>query len=128
MTFYELLKNIINKLGLAVRTDAQTLSDEQKAQVIENIGAVSENISINGQSLSSDVTLTADDVGVYVQSEEPVNAVEGDIWVDTDAESHHDDAAKLPYVTPSDRGKFLRVSIDGTWIAETVLNAWEEVF
>jgi hypothetical protein len=34
--------------------------------------------------------LTADDIGVYVQSEEPADAVEGDIWVDVDAESHLD--------------------------------------
>ena len=34
--------------------------------------------------------LTADDIGVYVQAEEPTDAVEGDIWVDVDAESHLD--------------------------------------
>lgn len=46
MTFYELLKGVITKLGLAVRTDVQTLSDEQKAQVRENIGAMSADVEI----------------------------------------------------------------------------------
>lgn len=34
--------------------------------------------------------LTADDIGVYVQSEEPTDAAVGDIWVDVDADSHLD--------------------------------------
>ena len=46
--------------------------------------------SINGKNLTSNTTLTADDMGIYVQSAEPTNAVEGDIWVDVDAESHLD--------------------------------------
>ena len=46
MTFYELLKSIINKLGLMVRTDAQSLSDMQKSQVRENIGAMSADVTI----------------------------------------------------------------------------------
>ena len=41
MTFYELLKGIITKLGLAVRIDAQTLTEEQKAQARTNIDAAS---------------------------------------------------------------------------------------
>ena len=36
--------------------------------------------------------------------------------------------AALPSVTSSDSGKFLRVSADGTWVAETVLNIEEVAF
>lgn len=39
MTIYELLKNIINKLNLAVRIDSQNLTDKQKKQAMNNIGA-----------------------------------------------------------------------------------------
>lgn len=38
MAFYDLLEKIINKLNLAVRTDEQNLSEEQKQQVRKNIG------------------------------------------------------------------------------------------
>ena len=34
----------------------------------------------------------------------------------------------LPSVTSSDKGKFLRVSADGAWEAQTVLNAEEVAF
>ena len=36
--------------------------------------------SVNGKI--GDIILTADDVGVYVQANEPMDAVDGDIWVD----------------------------------------------
>lgn len=39
MTFYDLLKGIITKLGLTVRTEAQVLTEEQKTQARTNIGA-----------------------------------------------------------------------------------------
>ena len=35
---------------------------------------------------------------------------------------------ELPPVTSSDKGKFLRVSADGAWEAQTVLNAEEVAF
>lgn len=41
MTFDKLLRNIITKLNLAVRFDSQSLSEEQKNQARENIGAMS---------------------------------------------------------------------------------------
>lgn len=37
--------------------------------------------SVNGKTGS--VVLTADDIGIYVQAEEPMGAVDGDIWIDT---------------------------------------------
>ena len=39
MAFYDLLTKIINKINLAVRIDKQDLSEEQKLQARENIGA-----------------------------------------------------------------------------------------
>lgn len=39
---YDLLNTVIGKLNKAVKTEAQTLTDEQKAQARENIGALSD--------------------------------------------------------------------------------------
>ena len=64
MTFYELLKNIIDKLSFAVRVDEQNLSDDKKAQARANIGAASDIDLSNVRSEKSQVqiiTWEADD-------------------------------------------------------------------
>ena len=138
-------------LANKISYNEQTLTSEQQEQVRKNIGALSSNITINGKELTTNTTLIANDFGVYVQSEEPTDAIDGDIWVDVDAKSHLDpeividstltksgqaadakvvgDAiAAIPTVTSSDNGKFLRVSAEGKWVAQTVLNAEEVAF
>jgi hypothetical protein len=51
---------------------------------------------------------TADDFGIYVQAAEPVDAVPGDIWIDTINDPSYIPPA-LPEITESDNGKVLMV-------------------
>lgn len=76
------------------------LANEAKEEAYSK---VPQTRTINGKTLEEDIVLTAEDVGavteaevddkiaeaiveVYVQDEEPTEAVAGDIWVDTDAD------------------------------------------
>ena len=55
-------------------------------------------------------TVAKNNVGVYIQEYEPTEAVDGDIWIDTD------DDLVIPGYTENDNGKFLRI-VNGvaTW-------------
>lgn len=52
-------------------------------------------------------TTAKNNVGVYVGADEPVDGLEGDIWIDTD-----DNDNPIPDFTEDDNGKFLRL-VDG---------------
>lgn len=52
--------------------------------------------------------LEADDFGIYVQAQEPTNAVAGDIWIDTANDPSYIPPA-LPDITAADNGKVLMV-------------------
>jgi hypothetical protein len=86
MTFYELLKGVIIKLGLAVRTDVQTLSDEQKAQARENIGAMPADVeipSVEGLATETYVDDAIAAIPAYeaVQSDWSVNNPTSDAYI-----------------------------------------------
>lgn len=51
---------------------------------------------------------TADDFGIYVQTQEPADAVAGDIWIDTANDPSYIQPS-LPDITESDNGKVLMV-------------------
>lgn len=51
---------------------------------------------------------TADDFGIYVQAQEPTDAVAGDIWIDTANDPSYIPPS-LPDITESDNGKVLMV-------------------
>lgn len=52
--------------------------------------------------------VTADDFGIYVQAQEPTDAVAGDIWIDTANDPSYIPPA-LPEITSADNGKVLMV-------------------
>ena len=56
---------------------------------------------------------TMDDMGIYVQPNEPTDAVAGDIWIDTANDPSYI-APALPEVTEADNGKVLMV-VNGTY-------------
>ena len=52
--------------------------------------------------------LTADDFGIYVQAQEPTDAVAGDIWIDTANDPAYIPPT-IPEITEADNGKVLMV-------------------
>lgn len=71
------------------------------------------------------------DVNVQLEQKQPVGdyALKSDVKV-TSVNGQTGDVTidKLPAVTTSDSGKFLRVSADGTWVAETIPHIEEVAF
>lgn len=63
--------------------------------------------NVNDLPFSTD-NLTADDFGIYVRPEEPIEAVAGDIWIDTANDPSYIPPT-LPEITEADNGKVLMV-------------------
>ena len=53
-------------------------------------------------------SMTADDLGIYVQAQEPTGAVAGDIWIDTANDPTYIPPT-IPEITDADNGKVLMV-------------------
>lgn len=66
------------------------------------------NTSVSTQISTALDQATADDFGIYVQASEPTNAVDGDIWVDTENDPSYI-VPTLPQITEADNGKVLMV-------------------
>ena len=62
--------------------------------------------------------ITADDLGIYVQATEPVDAEDGAIWIDTANDPEYT-IPHVPQVTEADNGKVLMV-VNGKWQAVTL--------
>lgn len=102
--------NTLNELAAALGDDpnfATTIATEI-GQLEAKVGttAVSEQIS------NAIDEVTADDLGIYVQAQEPTEAVAGDIWIDTANDPSYI-PPELPDITESDNGKVLMV-VNGT--------------
>lgn len=73
-------------------------------------------------------TIAKSNIGVYVGADEPTDALDGDIWMDTDDNeggsggSSGSSKCDLPTVTTDNNGAFLRV-VDGKWAVATIENA-----
>lgn len=108
--------------------EAQSLTDEQKAQARENIGAPSiDNVpNVPDWALAeTKPTYTADEVGA-LPSSTVVPSLDG--YATEEYVSEQIAAtAELPTVTTDDNGAFLRV-VDGAWAVTTIANAEEATF
>lgn len=114
-------------VALAVNTQSiavdNTLSQENCAADAQAVGSALNKMTeyidnkqfvsyADHQNLSAMSRAVAkNNVGVYVQHDEPADAVDGDVWIDTD------DDMIIPGYTEDDNGKFLRI-VNGvaTWV------------
>lgn len=100
----------VNSLGF--------VDDALRAELIAEIGAVDDKVDAVGalvgdkavsEQISSAIEeATADDFGIYVQAQEPTEAVAGDIWIDTANDPSYIPPT-LPEITEADNGKVLMV-------------------
>lgn len=65
--------------------------------------------------------------GIYKQNDEPIDAPEGALWLDLDANPSGGGGGGVPAVTEEDEGKFLRV-VNGEWAAVLIPQAEEGEF
>lgn len=76
----------LNKNNIDISLNSTSTNPVQNKVInteINNIKTLIGDIDVSEQIDSAMSALTADDVGIYVQDTEPINAVPGDIWIDT---------------------------------------------
>lgn len=101
------------------------VNDALRTELIAKINSVDDKVDVVGGKVDTLSTLvgdtavseqistaidetTADDFGIYVQSQEPTDAVAGDIWIDTANDPSYMPPT-LPEITEADNGKVLMV-------------------
>ena len=88
--------------------------------ILEALRQVTSSIKTWADNKFLNKDTTADDFGIYVQDTEPLNAIDGDIWIDTASDPsiipNTDIPNALPTVTTADNGKVLMV-VNGSWQA-----------
>lgn len=94
------------------------VNDALRTELIEQINSVDGKVDtlsalVGDTAVSEQISTainetTADDFGVYVQAQEPTDAVAGDIWIDTANDPSYIPPT-LPEVTEADNGKVLMV-------------------
>lgn len=91
-------------------SDASTNPVQNKVvhAAINNLNTLVGDKSVSEQIGAAINSATADDFGVYVQAQEPVDAVAGDIWIDTANDPSYIPPA-LPEISAADNGKVLMV-------------------
>ena len=102
----------------AVLFTEQSLTEEQQAQVRENINAQNKLMGANGQvvGFGADGTAIAQDLdlnGIEVSPSEPDSPSEGDLWLDTDDEELYSEFLTRP--ENSTEGMYLSYK-NGEWI------------
>lgn len=75
---------------------------------ISDVSALVGDTKVSDQINSALGEATADDFGIYVQAQEPTDAVAGDIWIDTANDPSYIPPT-IPEITESDNGKVLMV-------------------
>ena len=75
---------------------------------ISNLNSLVGDKTVSDQIASAINEVSADDFGIYVQAQEPTNAVAGDIWIDTANDPSYIPPT-IPEITAADNGKVLMV-------------------
>lgn len=83
------------------------VDDAVKAEVAQVSGLIG-GTAVSTQISTAIDEATADDFGIYVQASEPVDAIVGDIWIDTVNDPSYIPPT-LPEITEADNGKVLMV-------------------
>lgn len=86
----------------------QAADSKAVGDAIGNLNALIGDTAVSEQISSAIDEATADDFGVYVQAQEPTDAVAGDIWIDTANDPSYIPPT-LPEITEVDNGKVLMV-------------------
>ena len=76
--------------------------------ITDTLNSNSNEIPTSDAVMNAINSVTADDLGIYVQAQEPSEAVAGDIWVDTANDPSYIPPT-LPEITDADNGKVLMV-------------------
>lgn len=94
------------------------VDDALRAELVAQINDVDDKVDavstlVGDTAVSEQISTainkaTADDFGIYVQSQEPADAIAGDIWVDTANDPSYIPPT-IPETTESDNGKVLMV-------------------
>lgn len=75
---------------------------------VDAVSALVGDTEVSAQISSAIDEATADDFGIYVQAQEPTDAVAGDIWIDTANDPSYIPPT-IPEITSADNGKVLIV-------------------
>lgn len=95
----------------ALRTEIVT-QIEAVDDKVDAVSALVGDTSVSEQINNTFSETTADDFGIYVQAQEPTDAVAGDIWIDTANDPSYIPPT-IPEITAVDNGKVLMV-VNGT--------------
>jgi hypothetical protein len=75
---------------------------------VDAVSALVGDTAVSAQISSAIDEATADDFGIYVQAQEPTEAIAGDIWIDTANDPSYIPPT-IPEITEADNGKVLMV-------------------
>ena len=105
----ELAAGRIDENALYLTPDEEIdLSSYATKDDVEEISSLVGGTPISTQISAAINNISADDFGIYVQAQEPTDAVPGDIWIDTINDPTYIPPA-IPEITEADNGKVLMV-------------------
>lgn len=101
---------VTDALQTSMEAQLSTLGEEIETVDgrVDTLSALVGDTAVSEQISTAINETTADDFGVYVQAQEPTDAVAGDIWIDTANDPSYIPPT-LPEITEADNGKVLMV-------------------
>lgn len=95
-------------------TSSNPVQNKIVSDAITNLNELVGDTAVAKQIEKAVNEIKADNLGVYVQADEPMEAEAGDIWIDIDSDPFYFSQRNLPEVTIADNGKILMV-VNGEW-------------